>query len=36
MHKINNVKELFNALDPITSNLRELSTKIADRPEVIE
>lgn len=36
MDQINNAKELFNALDPITSNIRELSTKIANRPEVTE
>lgn len=36
MDQINNVKELFNALDPVTSNLREMSTKIANRPEVNE
>ena len=29
-------QRIFNALDPITSNLRELSTKIAKRPEVTE
>jgi hypothetical protein len=34
MYKINNAKELFNALDPITSNLRELSTKIPNRSEL--
>jgi len=36
MHKINNAEELFNALDLITSDLRELSTKIPNTPEVTE